>query len=158
MEPSVVVRSRGEPPVALSETIESVSSDSPPARVENRIVSVRMSSPSGPAWSPVVQQPKLTVPAPLVGGEQITGRPVEPRNAPSLALMKDSIASSHDNVNSYAPRSIASATRMSTETVEAVVICADGEMKTFGTGTGTGVGAVTFSVSSDTSSALTLTE
>ena len=100
MEPSVVVSPRGEPHVELSETIESVSSDSPPARVENRIVSVRMSSPSGPAWSPVVQQPKLTLPAPLVGGEQTTARPVDPKKAPLLAPMKDNTASSHDKVNS----------------------------------------------------------
>ena len=38
--------------------------------------------------------------APLVGGEQRTERPVDPKKAPLLAPMKDNTASSHDKVNS----------------------------------------------------------
>ena len=99
IEPSAVVRIEGEPPVSSSVTLESVAGDVPSATVENWIV-VKMPAPFGPAPAPVVEQLTVTLLAPVVGGGQLTLRPVEPRNAPLLASMKDRTPASQVSVTS----------------------------------------------------------
>ncbi len=85
--------------MSASVTAESVAGDVPSATVENWIV-VRMPAPSGPAPAPVVEQPNVTLLAPVVAGGQLTLRPVEPRNVPLLALIKDRTPASQVRVKS----------------------------------------------------------
>ena len=99
IEPSTVVGVDGELPVSSSATLERVSRDVPSATVENSIV-VRMPAPFGPAPAPVVEQPNVTLFAPVVGAGQFTLRPVEPRNGPFVALMNDSMDESQVRVKS----------------------------------------------------------
>ncbi len=71
--------------VSVSVTAESATDDTPSATVLNWMVA-RTSVPFGPAATPVVLQPNVTVLAPVVGGGQVTERPVRPRNGPLVAL------------------------------------------------------------------------
>ena len=61
---------------------------------------VRMPFPFGPSGAPVVEQPNVTLFAPVVGGGQLTLRPLEPRKEPLFALTNERMAESHVNVKS----------------------------------------------------------
>ena len=98
-EPPEIVNDSGELAVSVSETPDSVSAVVPSETVENWIV-VRMPAPIGPVAAPVVEQPNVTLLAPVVGGGQVTLRPVEPRNAPLVALTKERTLASQVNVKS----------------------------------------------------------
>ena len=96
-EPSLVVNEIGKLLVSFSETLESVKAVVPSATVANSIV-VRRPLPVAPVNPPVVEQAKLTVPGPSMGGKHETLRPVEPRNGPFVALMNDNTEESHVSV------------------------------------------------------------
>ena len=98
-EPPVNVKDSGELAVSVSETPESVSADVPPETVE-KVTVVRMPFPFGPAGTPVVEQPKVTLFGPVVGAGQLRLRPVEPRKVPLVALIKDRTLASHVSVKS----------------------------------------------------------
>ena len=98
-EPLVNVNESGELAVSWSETPESASAVVPSETVEKVTVD-RMPSPFGPAPAPVVEQPNVTSFAPVVGPGQLTLRPVEPRNVPLVALIKDRTLASHVSVKS----------------------------------------------------------
>ncbi len=99
IEPFVVVVVSGELPVSASRTPDNVRADVPSETVENWTV-VRIPSPFGPGCAPVVEQPNVTLLAPVVGGGQVTERPVEPRNASLVALIKASTPASQASVTS----------------------------------------------------------
>lgn len=99
IEPSAVVIVSGEAPVSASRTPDNVSADVPPETVENWTV-VRMPSPFAPACAPVVEQPNVTLFAPVAGAGHVTVRPVEPRNVPLVVLIKERTLASQVSVKS----------------------------------------------------------
>ena len=94
--PFVVVAGMGELAVSLSDAL-SASGELPSATVAKRTVA-RMLSPLGPPKPPVEEQPKVKLLAVIVGGRQVTVRPVEPRNGPFVTLVNDSTVESHVSV------------------------------------------------------------
>lgn len=52
----------------------------------------------GPLKPPVVEQPNVKLFAVVVGGRQVTVRPVEPRNGPFVTLVNDSTVESQASV------------------------------------------------------------
>jgi hypothetical protein len=96
-EPPVLVKDSGELAVSASDTAESVSTDVPDETVE-KVTFDRMPAPAGPAGTPVVEQLKVTLFAPVVGAGQFTLRPVEPRNVSLVALTNDRTLASHVSV------------------------------------------------------------
>jgi len=98
-EPWLMVIDSGDPPVSSRTTLESVSVVVPSCSVAKSIV-VRMPSPLGPGSTPVVEQPKVTLLAPVVGAGQSTVRPVDPRKVPLVALTNERTLASHVSVKS----------------------------------------------------------
>ena len=98
-DPPVVVRDSGELAVSVIATPDSVSEDVPSETLEN-VTDVRMPAPLGPAGTPVVEQPNVTLFAPVVGAGQFTLRPVEPRKVPLVALTNKRTLASHVSVKS----------------------------------------------------------
>ena len=97
--PLLDVNESGEPPVSSNDTLVSASEDVPLATVENWIV-VRMPFPFCPGGAPVVEQPNVTLFAPVVGAGQLTLRPEEPRKTPLFALTNERMAESQVSVKS----------------------------------------------------------
>ncbi len=99
IEPFTVDGVDGTAAVSSTVMLERVSADVPSDTVENWMV-VRMPAPFGPAATPVVEQPNVTLLAPVVGAGQLTVLPVEPRKLPFVALIKDRTFASHVSVKS----------------------------------------------------------
>ncbi len=97
IDPSPVVNGRAVLAVFVSVTAESATAETPSLTVPNLTV-VSTPVPLGPAATPVVLQPKVTVFAPVAGAGQVTVRPVEPRNGPLVALTKVRTVSSQVSV------------------------------------------------------------
>ena len=91
--PFVVVAGIGELAVSLSEAL-SASTELPSATVAKRTLA-RTPSPLAPPKPPVEEQPKVKLAVVVVGGRQVTVRPVDPRNGPFVTLVNDSTLGSH---------------------------------------------------------------
>ena len=98
-EPLVVVRVMDPADVLVNTTPERMSGDVPSATVANWTVA-RMPVSLGPSATPVVVQLNVTEMAVVVGAEQFTVRPVEPRNVPLETLVKERTALSQVSVKS----------------------------------------------------------
>ena len=92
-DPSVLVAGIGELEVSLSDAL-SASGELPSATVAKRTVA-RMPVPLAPPKPPVEEQPKVKLAVVVVGGRQVTVRPVDPRNGPFVTLVNDSTLGSH---------------------------------------------------------------
>ena len=94
--PSVVAAGMGELEVSLSEALNA-SNELPSTTVAKRTLA-RTPSPLAPPKPPVEEQPKVKLLAVVVGGRQVTVRPVEPRNGPFMMLVNDSTVASQVSV------------------------------------------------------------
>ncbi len=99
IEPLVVVAVSDEPPVSSSRTADSVRVEIPAETVEN-CTRARLPSSFGPGCAPAVEHPNVTLLASVVGGGHVTERPVEPRKALLVALMKASTPASQVSLKS----------------------------------------------------------
>ncbi len=97
IDPCVVVNGRAVLAVSVSVTTESTTAETPWLTVLNWTV-VSTPVPLGPAATPVVLQPNVTVVAVVVGAGQVTVRVVEPRNEPFDALINERTAASQVSV------------------------------------------------------------